>query len=108
MIASMVLQALGYALRPLITAFMRLILFLLPIAFLFSLTENAVELVWLSFPVAEILTSIFSLWFLKDAYNKKIKKYNTLLTFLPETVDCLRLNSYNIITHRGYKYCKNR
>lgn len=74
MIASMVLQALNYALRPLITAFMRLILFLLPIAFLFTLTENAVELVWLSFPVAEVLTSIFALWFLKDTYNKKIKK----------------------------------
>lgn len=68
-----VLQALGYAARPLITAFMRLIIFVLPIAFLFTLTENVVELVWLSFPIAEVLTSIFSLWFLKDAYNKKIK-----------------------------------
>lgn len=68
-----VLQALGYAVRPLVTAFMRLILFVLPIAFLFTLTEKVVELVWLAFPLAEVLTSVFSFVFLKSAYNKKIK-----------------------------------
>ena len=67
-----VLQVLGYALKPLLTAFLRLVVFVFPVAFLFTLSENVVNTVWWSFPVAEILTSAVSLIFLRGALKKKI------------------------------------
>lgn len=68
-----VLQALGYAVRPLVTAFMRLILFVLPIAYAFTLTNDVLNLVWLSFPIAEVATIVFSFVFLKNALKKKVE-----------------------------------
>ena len=70
MIVSMVLQALGYAVKPLVLAFLRLILFTFPVAFLFTLSENVLALVWWTFPIAEILTCVFSYLFLRRAVKK--------------------------------------
>ncbi|MBQ9117967.1 MAG: MATE family efflux transporter [Clostridia bacterium] len=67
-----VLQALGYALKPLITALLRLVIFVFPIAFLFTLSNNVLNLVWWTFPIAEMLTCIFSFVFLKQAKDKKV------------------------------------
>lgn len=68
-----VLQALGYAVKPLILSLLRLVVFVFPTAYLFTLTQNAVQNVWWTFPIAEILTCIFAALFLKQAVDKKIK-----------------------------------
>ena len=68
-----VLQSIRYALRPLIISLLRLVIFVFPIAYLFTKTNNVTKLVWWTFPIAEFLTSIISLIILKDSYNNKIK-----------------------------------
>lgn len=66
------LQALGYALKPLLLSFMRLVVFIFPIACLFTLSKNVLTSVWWSFPIAELLTSAFALLFLLQAKRSKI------------------------------------
>lgn len=68
-----ILQSIGYALRPLIISLLRLVVFIFPVAYLFTKSENVTSIVWWTFPVAEALTVIISLFILKDSYNKKIK-----------------------------------
>ena len=68
-----VLQSVRYALRPLVISLLRLVIFVFPIAYLFTKSGNVVKIVWWTFPIAEVLTSIISLFILKDSYNKKIK-----------------------------------
>lgn len=67
-----VLQALGQALKPLILAFFRLVLFVFPVCYLFTLSANVLDVVWWTFPIAEVLTGAFSCVFLKQAVTKKI------------------------------------
>lgn len=69
-----VLQALGYAVKPLILALLRLTVFVFPTAYWFAQQANVMDTVWLTFPTAEILTCIFSVIFLKQAQKKKINK----------------------------------
>ena len=68
-----ILQSIGYALKPLIISLLRLVIFVFPIAFLFTKSDNVTEIIWWTFPITEILTSIISIYILKDSYNKKIK-----------------------------------
>lgn len=68
-----ILQSVRYAIRPLIISLFRLIIFVFPIVYLFTKTNDVVNLVWWTFPIAEFLTAIISLLILKDSYNKKIK-----------------------------------
>lgn len=68
-----VLQSIRYALRPLIISLLRLVIFVFPVAYLFTKSSNVTGLVWWTFPIAELLTAIISLLILKDSYNKKIK-----------------------------------
>ena len=68
-----VLQSIRYALRPLIISLLRLVVFVFPVAYLFTKSENVTEIVWLTFPVAEVLTAVISLFILKNSYNRKIK-----------------------------------
>lgn len=68
-----ILQSIRYAIRPLIISLFRLIIFVFPIVYLFTKTNDVVNLVWWTFPIAEFLTSIISLLILKDSYDKKIK-----------------------------------
>ena len=72
-----VLQALRYAFRPFLTATLRLVVFVFPIAYLFTLSPNVTDLVWWSFPIAEALTSVVSFFLLKDAMKKKIDVLGT-------------------------------
>lgn len=67
-----VLQALGYAMKPLITAFLRLVLFTFPVAYLFTLSNAVLDSVWWTFLIAEALTCPFSVWFLINAYKSKV------------------------------------
>jgi putative MATE family efflux protein len=71
-----VLQALRYALYPLLISALRLIVFVLPLVFLFTRTENAPALLWWAFPVAEFLTSIVACILLKHVYRKDIQSMN--------------------------------
>lgn len=68
-----ILQSIRYALRPLIISLLRLVIFVFPVAFLFTKASEVVKIVWWTFPIAEILTSIIALFILKDSYNRKIK-----------------------------------
>lgn len=68
-----VLQSLGYALRPLIISLLRLVIFVFPIAYLFTLSANVTTSVWWTFPIAEILTAFISIFILKKSYKEKIE-----------------------------------
>ena len=68
-----VLQSIRYAIRPLIISLLRLVIFVFPIAYLFTKSSNVTEVVWWTFPIAETLTMIISLLILKDSYQKKLK-----------------------------------
>lgn len=68
-----ILQSIRYALRPLIISLLRLVIFVFPVALLFTKSSDVVKIVWWTFPIAEVLTSIITLLILKDSYNRKIK-----------------------------------
>ena len=68
-----VLQSIRYALRPLIISLLRLVVFVFPVAYLFTKSENVTEIFWLTFPIADVLTAVISLFILKNSYNRKIK-----------------------------------
>lgn len=69
-----ILQSLRYALRPLFIAALRLVVFVFPIAFFFTLSDNVVSLVWWTFPIAEILTAAVAAVLLKKSYRERIEK----------------------------------
>lgn len=75
-----VLQSIGYAFRPLFISLLRLVIFVFPIAYCFTLSDNVNELVWWTFPIAEILTSIISLLILKRSYDSKIRMIKEIRT----------------------------
>jgi len=67
-----VFQALRYSLKPLFTAMLRLIIFTFPVAYLFTLSSNVINIVWWTFPIAEILMASISLLLLKNVIRKRI------------------------------------
>ena len=70
-VASAIFQAFGNALLCLLTAISRLLVVLLPAAYVLSLFKN-INLIWWSFPIAEIASLMLSIVFLKHIYDKKI------------------------------------
>ena len=75
-----VLQSLRYALRPLIISLLRLVIFVFPIAYLFTLSDNVTTIVWWTFPIAEVATAIISVFILKKSYKEKIEILETVKT----------------------------
>lgn len=76
-----VLQGLGNVFKPIIVSLLRLIIFLVPFAILFCLTENAPNNFWFTFPIAEVLTAIVSIFMLKKSLKyafKEIAEENVL------------------------------
>ncbi len=67
-----VLQALGYALAPLVISCLRLAVFVFPAVWLLTLSAGAEGTVWWAFPLAEVLTAAVSLFFLRAAIRKKL------------------------------------
>ena len=67
-----VFQALRYSLKPLFTALLRLIIFVFPVAYLFTLSTNVMKIVWWTFPIAELLTAVISRILLKKFIKKRI------------------------------------
>ena len=70
-VASAIFQAFGNALLSLLTAISRQLVVLLPAAYVLSLFKN-INLIWWSFPIAEIASLMLSIVFLKYIYDKKI------------------------------------
>lgn len=68
-----VLQALRCAFKPLIISLLRLVVFVFPIAYLFTKTSDVTNLVWWTFPISELLTAIISLFIIKNTYKNKIE-----------------------------------
>jgi len=66
-----VFQALGSAVYSLINSVTRQLVILLPVAWLMSLT-GVLDLVWLSFPIAEVASVVLSIVFLRRILKKKI------------------------------------
>ena len=73
-----VLQALGYAIKPFITALLRLAVFPLPVAYLFTLSDNVVNIVWWTFLIAEVMTCFVSALFLRQTYRERINSDKAL------------------------------
>ena len=65
-------QALGNGIYMTIVSLARQMFVLLPVAYLMSLSGN-VNLVWLSYPIAEIVSSAMTLFFFLRIYRQKIK-----------------------------------
>lgn len=68
-----VLQGLGYSVMPLILSVMRLVVFVLPPAYIFAVSADPTK-VWWSMPVAEALTAVFAFVFVIVAKKRKINK----------------------------------
>jgi len=68
-----VYQALGNGTYSMITSICRQIVVLLPVAFLLAQTGN-VNLVWLSFPIAEVMSVVVTSFFFVRIYKKIIAK----------------------------------
>ena len=69
-----ILQAYRKSLTPLIISLLRLIILLVPIALIFINLDNASSLVWLSFPIAELLTAVISFFILRFSVIKVEKE----------------------------------
>lgn len=69
-----VLQAFGFAGKPLILSLLRLVIFVFPVAYLFTLSPNVLGTVWWTFPIAEVLTSLIAYVFLKVGLDRSLKK----------------------------------
>lgn len=68
-----VFQALGFGVYSMIVSFARQIAVLLPVAYLFSLTGK-LNLVWLSFPIAEIMSVLVTVLLFIRIYKRIISK----------------------------------
>ncbi|MBR5338090.1 MAG: polysaccharide biosynthesis C-terminal domain-containing protein [Lachnospiraceae bacterium] len=67
-----ILQSIRYAIRPLAIAFLRLVVFVFPIAWVFTRLDNVTSLVWWAFPISELLTAVISAFILKGSYKERI------------------------------------
>lgn len=67
-----VLQALGQGVQSMVVSIVRQLIVLIPAAWLLSLT-GSVHNVWWAFPIAEVLSLIVTIIFMKKCYDKYIK-----------------------------------
>lgn len=75
-ISSSLFQALSHGMLSLIISLVRQLIVLLPVSFLFSLTGQ-LNLIWLSFPIAETVSGTLCFIFLRYIYKKEIKSLRT-------------------------------
>ncbi len=67
-----ILQGLRKAAAPLLLSLLRLTVFVLPLMYLFTLTGSPRLLVWLAFPISELLTAFIAVFFLLSALKSTI------------------------------------
>lgn len=75
-IVGSVFQALGNGILSLIVSAARQLVVLLPVAWLLSLTGE-VNMIWWSFPIAELASLLFSAFFMRYVYHKEILPLDT-------------------------------
>ena len=75
-IAGSVFQAIGNPMHSLIVSICRQLVVLLPAAYLLSLTGR-LELVWLSYPIAEIFSLLLSVYFLRKTLKSMNAQFET-------------------------------
>lgn len=68
---STVFQAVGLGVKSLLVSLFRQLVFLLPLAYI--LAKVSLMAVWYAFPIAEAVSLVISIVFLKQVYNAKIK-----------------------------------
>ena len=73
-----VLQGFNEVYSPLIISALRLIVLVLPIAFLFTLSSNVSTLIWWTFPIAEVVTAIVSYFLLKRSVKKNLSSVKSI------------------------------
>ncbi|MDY3031253.1 MAG: MATE family efflux transporter [Clostridia bacterium] len=71
-VMSSVFQALGHGMSSMLVSITRQIVVLLPAAYLLSLT-GSVNMIWLSFPIAEVASLAATMLFFANVYKKTIK-----------------------------------
>lgn len=64
-------QALGYAWCSMVNSICRQVVVILPVAWLLSLTGR-LELIWWSFPIAELVSALIQIYFLRLVYKRVI------------------------------------
>lgn len=64
-----ILQGFRKAISPLILALCRLCIFVFPVAYLFTLNSNVINLVWITFIIAEFITSVISIFIIRKKWN---------------------------------------
>ncbi len=67
-----ILQGLSEAISPLILSALRLTVFLFPTIYFLSLSSAARALVWLAFPIAELLTAIIAIIIYKKVIDSLV------------------------------------
>lgn len=67
-----VLQGFNEVYSPLIISALRLLVFVLPIVYLFTRSQHAETLLWWAFPIAEFLTACVSYFLLRTAIGKNL------------------------------------
>lgn len=68
-VCSTVFQAIGNPVHSLLMSVTRQLVVILPVAYLLSLTGN-IDLIWLSFPIAEVVAMLMSLFFIRRTMKK--------------------------------------
>lgn len=66
-----ILQGFREVYAPLILSALRLILFVLPIAYLFTLSSRVTTLIWWTFPIAEVLTALVAYLLLRRSLRRR-------------------------------------
>ncbi len=72
-----VLQGESEVYSPLIISALRLIVLVLPVAYLFTLDKNVVNTIWWTFPIAEVVTAVVSYFLLRVSMKKNLTVIET-------------------------------
>ena len=70
--SSSTFQALGHGVLSLTTSLVRQLIVLLPVALILSVTTHNLDLVWLSFPIAELFSFTLCIIFMVRVYRRDI------------------------------------
>lgn len=71
-VAGSVFQALGKGMLSLIVSVCRQLVVLVPTAFILSIITRSITVMWLAFPIAEIMSFVLSFIFIRRIYKKEI------------------------------------
>ncbi len=69
-----ILQGFRDVYSPMIISALRLIVLVLPVAYIFTLSPNVSKLIWWTFPIAEVITAVISVFLLKRSVKKNLNK----------------------------------